>query len=106
MVRLNGRLYEVIGVFEPDQGLFSGFGVDQFACIPLSNFRKSFPDLRERFIAVAGKEGYTMETVRDQVEEAMRRKRHVPYNAENDFEITDPDFLSNCGTSSPARWCC
>ena len=30
-VRLNGRLYEVIGLFEPDQGLFSNFGVDQFA---------------------------------------------------------------------------
>ena len=24
----------------------------------------------------------------------MRRKRHVPHNAENDFEIADPDFLS------------
>jgi putative ABC transport system permease protein len=94
MVRLNGRLYEVIGVFEPDAGLFAGFGVDQFACIPLSNFRKNFPDLRERFIAVAGKEGYTMDTVRGQVEEALRRKRHVPHNKEDDFDITDPDFLS------------
>src|SRR6516225_5931056 len=35
--RLNGRVYEVIGVFEKDPGLFGGFGVDQFACIPLSN---------------------------------------------------------------------
>jgi putative ABC transport system permease protein len=95
MVRLNGRLYEVIGVFEPDQGLFSNFGVDQFACIPFSNFRKSFPDIRERFIAVSGKDGYSMETLRGQVEEAMRRKRHVPHNKEDDFEISDPDFLSN-----------
>ena len=95
MVKVNGRLYEVIGVFEPDQGLFSSFGVDQFACIPMSNFRKSFPDLRERFIAVSGKEGYSMDTVRGQVEEAMRRKRHVPHNKEDDFEIADPDFLSN-----------
>jgi putative ABC transport system permease protein len=95
MVKLNGRLYEVIGVFEPDQGLFSSFGVDQFACIPLSNFRKSFPELPERFIAISGKEGYSMDTVRGQVEEAMRRKRHVPHNKEDDFEIADPDFLSN-----------
>jgi putative ABC transport system permease protein len=28
------------------------------------------------------------------VEEAMRRKRHVPHHGENDFEISDPDFLS------------
>ena len=93
-VRLNGRLYEVVGVFEPDQGLFSSFGVNQFACIPMSNFRKSFPEVRERFIAVAAKENVTLDTMKGQVEEALRRKRHVPYNQENDFEVTSPDFLS------------
>jgi len=94
-VRLDGRLYEVVGIFEPDQGLFSSFGVDQFACIPMSNFRKSFPEIRERFIAVAGKDQYTVDTVKGQVEEALRRKRHVPHNAEDDFEISSPDFLSS-----------
>ena len=94
-VRLNGRTYEVIGIFEPDQGLFSSFGVDQFACIPMSNFRKSFPEIRERFIAVAGKDGYSIDTMKGQVEEALRRKRHVPHNAEDDFEITSPDFLTS-----------
>jgi putative ABC transport system permease protein len=94
-VRLNGRWYEVIGVFEPDQGLFSGFGVDQFVTIPMSNFRKSFPEVRERFIGIAAKEEFSMQSVRDQVEDAMRRKRHVPHNAESDFEIADPSFLGN-----------
>jgi putative ABC transport system permease protein len=94
-VRLNGRQYEVIGVFEPDQGLFSSFGVDQFACIPMTNFRKSFPEIRERFVAVAGKNEFSMDTLKGQVEEAMRRKRHVPHNKESDFEISSPDFLSS-----------
>ncbi len=94
-VRLNGRTYEVIGVFEPDQGLFSAFGVDQFACIPMGNFRKSFPQIRERFIAVAGKSEFSMDTLKGQVEEAMRRRRHVPHNAEDDFDVTSPDFLSS-----------
>jgi putative ABC transport system permease protein len=94
-VRLDGRQYEVIGIFEPDQGLFSSFGVDQFACIPMSNFRKSFPEIRERFIAVSGRPGFSLETVKGQVEEALRRKRHVPYNKEDDFDMTTPDFLSN-----------
>jgi putative ABC transport system permease protein len=93
-IRVNGRWYEVIGVFEPDQGLFSGFGVDQFACIPMSNFRKSYPEIKERFIAVAGKDEVSMANVQGQVEEAMRRKRHVKHNAENDFDIASPDFLS------------
>jgi putative ABC transport system permease protein len=36
-----------------------------------------------------------MRDARDQVLEAMRRRRHVKLNAENDFEIADPDFLGN-----------
>ena len=94
-VRLNGRLYEVIGVFEPDQGLFSAFGVDQFACIPMNNFRKSFPEIRERFIAIAGRPDFAIDTIKGQVEEAMRRRRHVPHNADDDFDISSPDFLSS-----------
>jgi len=94
-VRINGRLYEVVGTFEPDQGLFSGLGVNQFACIPMSTFRKSFPEVRERFLAVASKEGFSLDVMHGQVEEALRRKRHVSHNAEDDFEITSPDFLSS-----------
>ena len=94
VVRVNGREYEVIGVFEPDQGLFSGLGVDQFAAIPLANFRKTYPEVRERFLGVAGRDDASMQTVHDQVEEALRRKRHVRYNAEDDFDMIDPDFLS------------
>jgi putative ABC transport system permease protein len=94
-VRVDGRWYEVVGVFEPDQGLFSSFGVDQFACIPMSNFRKSFPEIKERFIAVAAREGVSMDYVQGQVEEALRRMRHVRHNAERDFEISSPDFLSS-----------
>ncbi len=93
-VRLNGRSYDIVGVFEPDQGLFSNFGVDQFAAIPLSNFRKNFPEIKERFIAVAGVPEINLDAVHDQIEEAMRRKRHVPHHGEDDFEISSPDFLS------------
>jgi putative ABC transport system permease protein len=94
-VRLNGRLYEVIGVFEKDPGMFGGFGVDQFACIPLSNFHKSFPEIRDVFIIVTVREDADLAEVRNQVIEAMRRLRHVPHRAENDFDIADADFFSN-----------
>ena len=48
-VRLNGQLYEVIGVFEKDPGLFGCFGVDQFVCIPMSNFHENYPDVPKTF---------------------------------------------------------
>jgi putative ABC transport system permease protein len=94
-VRINGRLYEVIGVFDKDPGLFGGFGIDQFVCIPLSNFHKNYPDIKEVFIAASVRPGEPMGIVRDQVLESMRRRRHVKFNAENDFEIADPDFLGS-----------
>jgi putative ABC transport system permease protein len=94
-VRINGRLYGVVGVFDKDPGLFGGFGVDQFVCIPLSNFHKNYPEVKEVFIAASVRPGEPMSVVRDQVLESMRRRRHVKFNAENDFEIADPDFLGS-----------
>ena len=46
-VRLNGKLYEVIGVMARDEGSFGGGGVDQFAIIPLSDFKKLYPESKE-----------------------------------------------------------
>src|SRR5438477_222288 len=65
-VRLNGRLYEVIGVFEKDTGIF-GFGVDQFACIPLSNFHKTYPQIREVFLIFTVQESADLVSVQNQV---------------------------------------
>jgi putative ABC transport system permease protein len=92
-VRLNGQLYEVIGVFEKDPGLFGGFGVDQFVCIPMSNFHKNHPDVRETFLIFTVRSDADLDTVRDRVVEAMRRRRHVPHNADNDFDVADPNFF-------------
>ena len=93
-VRLNGRPFEVIGVFEVDPGLFGTPGVDQFAAIPISTFHKNYPEIKEIFIAVAGREGVPMSVAHDQVVEAMRRRRHVPYNKPDDFETADPNFFA------------
>jgi putative ABC transport system permease protein len=94
VVRLNGRPYEVIGIFEKDPGLFGGFGVDQFACIPLTNFHKNYPEIRESLILVSVREDADLNRSRDDLIEAMRRRRHIPPNGENDFEVADADFFS------------
>ncbi len=94
-VRLNGRLYEVIGVFAKDPGLFGGPGVDMFACIPLTNFRKHYPEIREVFHAFSIAEGAGIAQTRNEVIEAMRRWRRVPHKEENDFEVISPDFLTD-----------
>jgi putative ABC transport system permease protein len=94
-VRINGDIYDVIGVFEHDQGLFIGPGVDAFAVIPLSNFRKKYPEAKELIMAFTVPENASLQTAQDEVIQAMRRVRHLSANQENDFELSSPDFLSN-----------
>ncbi len=94
-VMINGAPYEVIGVFAHDEGLFGGPGVDQFAIMPLSTFRKHNPNSKEVFIAFTAQRDVTSDVAMDDVVEALRRIRKVPHSAENDFEIFSSDFLTN-----------
>ncbi len=94
-VRINGGNYEVIGVFEHDQGLFVGPGVDAFAIIPLSDFKRKYPESKELILVYTIPEGVSVEKAQDQIIQAMRRLRRVPPEKENDFELSSPDFISN-----------
>jgi len=94
-VRMNGQQYEVVGIFEHDPGLFVGPGVDAFAVIPLSNFKKNYPEAKELIMAFTVPENVNLESAQDEVIQAMRRLRHLSAGKENDFEISSPDFLSN-----------
>lgn len=93
-VRLNGKLYEVIGVLTRQAGLFGGPGPDDFALIPLGEFRKRYPEADELILAFAVPPDQSVETAQDQIVQALRRVRRVRAGAGNDFELTSPDFLS------------
>jgi ABC-type antimicrobial peptide transport system, permease component len=94
-VRLNGSIYEVVGVFSHDQGLFLGPGVDIFAIIPLSNFKKHYPEAKELIMLFTVPKEVNVEAAQAEVMQAMRRIRKIPADQENDFELSSPDFLSN-----------
>ena len=94
-VRINGSEYEVIGVFEHDQGLFLGPGVDIFCIIPLSNFKKHYPEAKELIMLFTVPKDVNVETAQGEVIQALRRLRRVPPERDDDFEVSSPDFLSN-----------
>jgi putative ABC transport system permease protein len=94
-VRINGTTYEVIGVFQHDQGLFLGPGVDIFAIIPLSTFKKQYPENKELVMAFSVPDDVNIETAQGEVIQALRRLRRIPAGKENDFELSSPDFLSH-----------
>jgi putative ABC transport system permease protein len=95
IVRLNGRPFEVIGVFGKDTGMFGGPGVDSFVCIPYSSFHKLYPEVRDHVLAVTVWDAQDLPAAGDEVVAALRRIRRVPHSEENDFEMILPDFLSN-----------
>lgn len=94
-VRINGAAYEVIGVFEHDQGLFLGPGVDIFAIIPLSNFKKRYPEAKELIMLFTIPKHVNIDLAQGEVIQAMRRLRRVPPDKDNDFELSSPDFISH-----------
>jgi putative ABC transport system permease protein len=94
VIKMNGREYEVIGIFEKDPGMFGGPGVDQFVVMPFTLFRKQYPESKELFLAFSIAKGIDPDLAKDEVTDAMRRVRRVRYNQQNDFEMTSPDFLS------------
>jgi uncharacterized membrane protein len=71
---MNGTQFEVIGVFEHDPGLFGGGGVDSFAIIPFSLFRKQNPNSKELIMAFSVRRGGDAEKTKDEVMDAMRRQ--------------------------------
>jgi putative ABC transport system permease protein len=94
-VRINGAVYEVIGMFQHDQGLFLGPGVDIFVIMPLSSFKKQYPEAKELIMVFTVPENVNVDTAQGEVIQALRRLRRVPAGKENDFEVSSPDFLSN-----------
>jgi len=93
-ILINGGLYQVIGTFARAEGLFGGPGPDDFAIIPLANFHKHNPDIRELVVMFTIYRDVSREIAKDQVIDAMRRIRHLKQSVENDFELISSDFIS------------
>ncbi len=94
-VKLNGAPYEVIGLFIRDSGFLAGAGVNQFAIVPLSTYRKNYPEAKELAIAFTVPPEIDLQAAKDRIVETMRRRRKVPPHADDDFELISPDFLSS-----------
>ncbi len=92
-VRLNGLPYEVIGLLQRDEGLFGGPGLDDFILLPYATFHKLYPDVKMHFLAASVADTGDLPRAVDEVVTTLRRIRGVRADADNDFEVTLPDFL-------------
>src|SRR5579883_3267803 len=73
-------------------GFFGENGLDNQIVIPLRTAQIRYPQV-DRFMIVAQARPGQRKNAYDEVEAALRRMRHVPRGAENDFSLSTPDQI-------------
>ncbi|MDP9267377.1 MAG: ABC transporter permease [Acidobacteriota bacterium] len=96
-IKIEGRLFTVIGVAEPRKNVISGGKnpEDNIAYFPLSTLRKMHPELKDHLISVKAVSHEAMPIVMDEMREVLRRRRHVSPQAPDNFAIMTQDSLSD-----------
>jgi putative ABC transport system permease protein len=85
-VLIDGNAFRVIGVVEKPKGGFGMGDEDRRVLIPISTFRKTYPDADEVAMRMQAYPNLLNEAV-DQATEVLRRRRNVPYNGKDNFSI-------------------
>ena len=92
-IMMDGAEYRVVGVYDKAKGGFFGQNDQDISInMPLRTGQIRYPQLNDYFITANARPGKRQEAF-DEVEAAMRRMRHLPLNAENDFNISTPDQI-------------
>jgi len=93
-LRVGGRPFTVVGVFEKQGGLFGEFTSDTRIFIPLAAFEGSFGTRRDVTIQVRVHEMKDMEDAKLELEGIMRNIRRLQPGAPNDFNINQQEILT------------
>jgi putative ABC transport system permease protein len=96
-VELNGWKYTVIGLLE-EKGDFGGGSSNHWFFIPFSTFDHQFPQIKSSrgdtiHIATVPYHPDQVPIVVEKGRALLRMRRHVPFNAEDDFYILTPDKM-------------
>ncbi|HKT23062.1 MAG TPA: ABC transporter permease [Terriglobales bacterium] len=96
-ITIEGELFTVIGVADKRK---SGIGggknpEDNIVYFPLQTFKKLHPELKDHWVSVKAESHASMDTVKDEIRDVLRRRRHVKFNQPDNFAIFTPDALSD-----------
>jgi putative ABC transport system permease protein len=92
-VQIDGADYEVLGVYAKAKGGFFGQnGVDTQITIPLRTVQLRYPQLDRYMITSKARPGLRQQAY-EEVEAIMRKVRHVPAGAPDDFNLSTPDQI-------------
>jgi len=91
-ILVNGHKYAVIGVMEKRKTQL-GNNPNNFIALPYGTFARIHPWEKELFLVVRSRSLPEQEKAIDEITNALRRQRGVPYNKPNDFEVSTQEQL-------------
>jgi len=94
IIYVEGFPYRVIGVFEHHKGqLFQDPPAEKQVLVPYHTYRKHHPEDDEHFIGAIAYPG-KMAEAKDEISAVLRRTRHVPYSAPENFGISSAEEIA------------
>jgi len=93
-IQVGNKVFRVIGVLEKAKSPFGGGNTpaDSFVFIPYSVMHAMYPMQDDHFVALGARQGQLDKLV-DEATELMRRRRQVPFDKPNSFEINTPSGI-------------
>jgi putative ABC transport system permease protein len=95
-IQIGGNDFRILGIFEPREQLGGGGGGpndrNNVIYVPYNVAHKLKPDASQVTILAIAKVGHTDEAL-DQVTDALRVRRQVPFNKPNDFGISTAESI-------------
>jgi putative ABC transport system permease protein len=95
-VSINGRLYRIVGVLAERDIFLVGAedpnNENKAVYMPYLTLRKQYPDVDDNFVMAQAAPG-KMEAAVEEIRELLRRRRKVPYGANDNFGISTSDQI-------------
>jgi putative ABC transport system permease protein len=90
-IRVNSEKFTVVGVLEKRESNFDNDFENRNVMLPLSTFRKMFPDEEELWLAARARNYADIEQAKEEITNTLRVYRKVPFNKENNFNLSTQD---------------
>jgi putative ABC transport system permease protein len=92
-ILVGNKVFRVIGVLEKAKSLFGGGPqADTFVFVPYNVMHAMYPMQDDHWIALGAKSG-ELDTLVDEARELMRRRRQVPYDKPDSFDMRTPSSI-------------
>ncbi len=91
-ILVGNRVFTVIGVLEQAKMAVGGPPADSFVFIPYSVMKSIYPAQQDNSVALGAQPG-KLDQVIDEATELLRRRRQVPADKPNNFDITTPSGI-------------